>query len=416
MKTCSMCGSSNALLLFTHEKNFVSSSVLDAEPNMPKPRVILTLSQCIDCGFIYNADFDATVINTQYSSQGYISRKNVSGAMSANIVAIKDAILTNYATHKRERNTVHSTKPKLLEIAPGSGDLLAALAPECDFIYTIDPSLVSLDIPNIHHHKHIQAFFDDKVATQIAHNIDLVVFRHLLEHIEDAGAFLRTVVQIVASQALIYIEVPNTPKILSTLRFYELFNDHCGYHQKGVLCDFMAKLSCKCVSEILLYNGQHLGLFFIKNGENLAPIEKSLHNKSEIIFYDKKLGEALNRKICELNTLLKQYSKIALYGAGAHGNTIITYLESENLDKIKLCFDLDVRKQGYFLQSSNIIIKKPCKADFFGIECVLVSSPLYNKEICKFLRKEGFEGDIIISEETLCILNKQRNGYKSMKF
>ncbi|WP_282432280.1 methyltransferase domain-containing protein [Campylobacter troglodytis] len=305
--------------------------------------------------------------------------------------------LANPQSHQKSQ----LAKPKLLEIAPGSGDLLVSLAPECDFIYTIDPSLVSLEVQNIRHHKHIQAFFDEKIATQIDHDIDLIVFRHLLEHIENAGEFLRAVVQIAAPQALIYIEVPNTPEFLGTLRFYELFNDHCGYHQKGVLCDFMAKLSCECVGEILLYNEQHLGLFFVKNAKFLASARKKFTQKSEVIFYDERLGKALNDKACELNTLLKSYSKVALYGAGAHGNTIITYLDSANLDKIALCFDLDTRKQGRFLQGSKIIIKKPCKAEFTGLECILISSPLYEKEICEFLRKEGFMDNIITSEGIL---------------
>ena len=165
------------------------------------------------------------------------------------------------------------------------------------------------------------------------------------------------------------------------------------------------------MGEILLYNEQHLGLFFVKNGKNLgfggekftqkAPKRAQ---KSEVIFYDETLGKALHDKACELNALLKSYSKIALYGAGAHGNTIITYLDSANLDKIALCFDLDTRKQGRFLQDSNIVIKKPCNAEFTGLECVLISSPLYEKEVCEFLRKEGFKGDIIISQKALRVI------------
>ena len=104
MKTCSMCGGSDICLLFTHEKNFVSSSVLDDEPNTPKPKAMLALSQCKACGFMFNADFNADAINEQYASQGYISRKIVSKAMSSNIATIKDAILANYAaTRERER-------------------------------------------------------------------------------------------------------------------------------------------------------------------------------------------------------------------------------------------------------------------------------------------------------------------------
>ncbi|EAI3211004.1 SAM-dependent methyltransferase, partial [Campylobacter jejuni] len=64
--------------------------------------------------------------------------------MSNNIKTIKDKCL-NYIN----KNSI------CLEIAPGSGDMVNALIRNVKFMYTVDPSLVSLEMENINNLKHI---------------------------------------------------------------------------------------------------------------------------------------------------------------------------------------------------------------------------------------------------------------------
>ncbi len=193
-------------------------------------------------------------ISKEYQSKGYFSRKIVSKSMSNNIKIIKDKCLKYI-----DKNST------CLEVAPGSGDMVNALAHEVKFIYTIDPSLVSLEIENVNNLKHIQGFFNYNILkNKLEHKIDFIIFRHLLEHINAPLDFLKNMVKILENNGIIYIEVPNIEEFIKHGRFYEIFNDHCGYYQKNVLINILQTLGCEFIDEIFLYREQHMGLFFKK--------------------------------------------------------------------------------------------------------------------------------------------------------
>ncbi len=174
--------------------------------------------------------------------------------MSNNIKIIKDKCLKYI-----DKNST------CLEVAPGSGDMVNALAHEVKFIYTVDPSLVSLEIENVNNLKHIQGFFNyDILKNKLEHKIDFIIFRHLLEHVNTPLDFLKNIVKILENNGIIYIEVPNIEEFIKHGRFYEIFNDHCGYYQKNVLINILQTLGCEFIDEIFLYREQHMGLFFKK--------------------------------------------------------------------------------------------------------------------------------------------------------
>lgn len=291
----------------------------------------------------------------------------------------------------------NTKKIELLEIAPGRCDLLLSLAKHCHSLLTIDPSNISLEVPNLPKHRHIQGFFDKSIVSKLESKPNLIIFRHLLEHIEHCGEFLRDVLSLAKQNALLYIEVPNAPEWITHLRFYEIFNDHCGQFQEGVLSNFMAELSCECVGKIMLYEDQHMGLFYQKKA-------KFAYTKQENIFYDSTLSNALKQRIAEFNELLAKYENIGLYGAGAHGNTLVSFLKPEILKKIQICFDLDDKKEGKFLQNSEIKIAKPSRENLAKLDLIALSSPLYEKEISEFLQKEGFKGRILQSARGLDLI------------
>lgn len=278
----------------------------------------------------------------------------------------------------------------IIEIAPGSGDLACSLAKDCEFLYTIDPSYVSLDFTATNNHLHIQSFFTlNAIRKHIKHDIKCIIFRHLLEHIDTPREFLEDVVSLVAQDGIIYIEVPNTLEFFENKRFYEVFHDHCGYYQESPLIYILNKLGCTHVETIMLYGKQHLGLFFKK-------MQTSVANNKPIIM-PQSINTSMQQAIQNLNNKLSKYNNIALYGAGAHANSLLSFLSLENKLCILCCYDLDERKIDKYLQHSNIVIKKPCKTQYENIDCILIAAPLYESEILSFLRKDGFRKDIIQS-------------------
>ncbi|HEB9328851.1 TPA: class I SAM-dependent methyltransferase [Campylobacter coli] len=396
---CPLCQNKNSQKeLFKISNVFTSSSKLDQ--NLTQIQTLndynkystkrycrddntITLTQCQNCGYIYNSSFDLDKISKEYQSKGYFSRKIVSKSMGNNIKIIKDKCLKYI-----------DKSSTCLEVAPGSGDMVNALAHEVKFIYTIDPSLVSLEIENVNNLKHIQGFFNyDIVKNKLEHKIDFIIFRHLLEHINTPLDFLKNIVKILENNGIIYIEVPNIEEFIKHGRFYEIFNDHCGYYQKNVLINILQTLGCEFIDEIFLYREQHMGLFFKKNINTLNI------NKLKFELFDENISSSFEKNIKKINSFLSNYLNIAIYGSGAHGNSIVTFID--NPEKIKKCFDLDTRKQGMYLQNSSIIIQEPNVDNFKDVEAIIIAAPLYEEEIIKFLGEKGYKGDIIATEKEI---------------
>lgn len=388
--TCPLCNENiNDKVLF-QTKCHISAGKLNNIPleyleNYEKKRGGLTnisLVQCNNCGYVYNKNFNFELIKKEYTSNNYFSRKIISNSMSDIIKNLRDKILS-------------FNKKNYLEIAPGSGDLAASLAINANAYYTIDPSIVSLEIQRIDNIFHIQNFFDyNLIKNKFKHNIDFIIFRHLLEHIDKPYIFLQDICKIANNNTIIYIEVPNLTEILKHNRFYEFFNDHCGYYQKNTLVNTMNIFGFTLFDEIYPYREQHMGLFFKKNEticESKHPIQ--LYENFHFEFY-----------INKLNEMLLNYKNIAIYGAGAHGNSLINFLSNKNKQKIQKCFDLDERKQGKFLQFSNAEIEKPNIENLKNIDCIVIAAPLYEQEIIKYLRNSGYNKDIIATETEIKIL------------
>lgn len=102
--------------------------------------------------------------------------------------------------------------------------------------------------------------------------------------------------------------------------------------------------------------------------------------------------------------MLLNYKNIAIYGAGAHGNSLINLLSNTNKQKIQKCFDLDERKQSKFLQFSNAKIEKPNIENLKNIDYIIIAAPLYEQEIIKYLRNNSYNKDIIATETEIKIL------------
>ncbi|MFB1640385.1 class I SAM-dependent methyltransferase [Campylobacter molothri] len=335
---------------------------------------------------MYNLTFNPEKISQEYQSEGYFSRKIVSKAMSNVIKTIKDKCLKYI-----DKNSV------CLEIAPSSGDMVNALINEVKFIYTVDPSLISLEIENVNNLKHIQGFFNcDILKSKLEYKIDFIIFRHLLEHINTPLDFLQNVVNLLENNGIIYVEVPNFDELIKHNRFYEIFNNHCGYYQKNILINVLQSLGCEIVDEIFLFREQHVGLFFKKISK------PQILNKLNFNFFDNNVSTLFQKNIAKLNKFLCNYNNIAIYGSGAHGNSIITFIDYP--EKIKKCFDLDKRKQGMYLQNSSIIIQEPNIENFKDIEIIVIAAPLYEKEIINSLREKEYKGGIIATEKEIKLI------------
>ncbi|WP_252972764.1 nucleoside-diphosphate sugar epimerase/dehydratase [Campylobacter helveticus] len=102
---------------------------------------------------------------------------------------------------------------------------------------------------------------------------------------------------------------------------------------------------------------------------------------------------------------MSAFKSVAIYGAGSHANSLITYLSEESCRKIKCAIDKDERRVGSYLQNSNIVIKSNAIKNLQDIECVLMCMPCYERIVFEKELKECFKGKVILSAKGIQYLS-----------
>ncbi|MCR6577670.1 class I SAM-dependent methyltransferase [Campylobacter insulaenigrae] len=407
--SCPLCEFEQLIELFDAHNAFVSVGELQKEPFQSnvdcgyvnytdqycKGELDIKILQCSRCGYIYNSLFDEKKMYEAYSNNKYITPKAISNVMS------------NFAlqlSNKLKRYILEDSVG--LEIAPGSCDILNALHSSFKFLYSVDPSCnTEVLLKNYDNIFHIKDFFNySNIKNKLKHKINFIIFRHLIEHICTPKSFLTDVVSLLENNGIIYIETPNVTEIFSSKRFYELRHEHCGYWNKNTLINVMCDLGCELVEETYFYNRQWFGLIFKKTANKTKY--------SVIHLYNNMLTKELYEAIAELENILDNYQNIAIYGAGGHANSLITYLKTEICMKIKIAIDKDTRRVGTYLQKSNIEIKHNCVSNLIGIDCVLMVMPCYEQnvfeeEIKKSVIEDKYHGDVILTSKGIKVLKNK---------
>ncbi|HEC1770912.1 TPA: class I SAM-dependent methyltransferase, partial [Campylobacter lari] len=213
MCKCMLCDNINSKVRMYNINNVYTSNVIfedtpcvDDSNSYGRGNSDIELVQCVECGFIFNSKFNFDEMIKAYSSDKYYQQKNFSNQLSKHIIETANIILSHIDNKKYSC---------IAEIASGQGDLLRALHKEVDYIYSIDPSPISNSIKGIDNIEHVQTFFDyDSMKNRITRKIDLIICRHVIEHMNNPGESLKDIIKLLDEDGIIYIEVPDIEEII----------------------------------------------------------------------------------------------------------------------------------------------------------------------------------------------------------
>jgi hypothetical protein len=212
--TCPACGHHVAVPFFTAEQPLATlgwpATAAAARRMKPLP---LDFVRCVDCGHIFNAAF-------VYSAVPYSSKPNLmfnSGALwSRFIEGVQRTLLARLPS-----------APTVVEIGHGDGSFLAALAASCPSgrFVGFDPNGAASGIPEVELRSDL--FEPERHLPELQPN--LIVTRHVMEHLTNPLGFLQRVSFVAASLGeapLVYIEVPCIDRLLETGRTVDLYYEH----------------------------------------------------------------------------------------------------------------------------------------------------------------------------------------------
>lgn len=355
---CIICKSNNLRGVYNSTLPY-SSAVLSNTVDEKIAKGNFSLVVCEECNFVFNNSFDRKSIDNYYSSENYVVKNILPGNMSKNIQYIFEEILNRTGNKK-----------VAIEIGSGRGDFAVNLSTQFKQVYTIDPSVDSLENTkeNI---KHFNTFFDYKLLDKIE-SPNLIVARHLLEHLEDPIKFIQEIDNFITNDdCIVYIEIPNFDEIVNSSRFYDLFYDHYGYYYQRVFKKILEETNLEIVDTIEMFDSQHIGYFCKKNSKKEYKFATSQLN----------LNFQFEEQKIKLNRYLEPYNNILIWGAGAHGLSLFYNLSEKNKGNVLNFIDNDISKQKKFIPGSSIEIISSDSLGKSECEIILVSASLYEFEI-----------------------------------
>jgi len=284
------------------------------------PKGTVNLVEDMDTGLVFNAAFDAALLDydTNYQNeQGY------SGVFQRHLDAVREII------------EPHFSGKSLIEIGCGKGYFLEHMQKHGYDITGIDPAYEG-DSPFI-----VKACFEPGLGL----SADVVILRHVLEHIPDPVTFLSSIARANGDKGIIYLEVPCIDWICRHRAWFDIFYEHVNYFR---LSDFRRMFGT--VHEAgHLFGGQYLYVV-----ADLSTMRPPHTEEQDAVRFPDDFLTGIQDVIAGGTTGKRK----AIWGGAAKGTMFAFYMKRAGIT-VDLVVDINPAKQGKFLPSSGLRVLSP---------------------------------------------------------
>jgi len=348
-----------------------------AEAARAATRGDIALGFCDRCSMIHNTAFDASLLSYD---QDYENSLHFSPKFQAYAEDLADQLLRRHGASGLD----------ILELGCGEGDFLKLMAAGgANRCVGFDASYSEASTPtNSDPHLDIkQEFFSPQSHEEKA---DLLISRHVLEHITDPGEFVRTMGQALKDlpTAAIYFEVPNGLWTLRDLGIWDLIFEHCSYFTENSLRRVFETAGFFPSRTSTNFGGQFL---CIEAGRRQAAAAEPAHTVEEIRQLAESFSSHLATKIAAWEARLAEHrsrgQRVVIWGAGSKGVTFLNIVPGGS--DLLAAIDVNPRKAGRYVPGTGQQVHAPDWLRDKDIDVVLVMNPIYESEIQAQLAELG---------------------------
>jgi len=381
---CIVCGASDFEQVL-YQENIAGCTCEPLEKEKFGSEIIgeLDIVMCKGCSHIFNRAVDPAIFSLIYSENHPSGIPNTKGVFDRYHGILAKAI------------SVESCKGKVvLEI--GASDFTFSellLEKGAKKVVAFEPSdLCHNENPDI---IHVRENFSADLVPADAGKIDLVIMRHVLEHMTEPVSIIREISNTLEVGSRLYVEVPNVTDILEKKRIYDFFYEHISYFSQKLLEDLLHLFGFDVLRYTELAKGQHFGLLCQKRE---TPGKVDISKLKTVIPKREEHFNSLRSHVLafkgELADIFKSNKNIAIYGAGAHA-IIVTNLLNLTSQDVRFMLDLSKFKEDKYTPLSHIIIRVPTEEIVKEVDAIVIIASLHQDEIHKHLRgKYHFKGRI----------------------
>lgn len=348
----------------------------DRKSALEAPRGDIHLVFCGYCGHVFNQAFEPgkAKYNSHYENSLHFSPKFQKFAQS-----LAERLVRRYGILDKT----------VVEIGCGKGDFLTLL---CEVGNNrgigFDPSYVEERISNEASKKFtvVRDYYSEKYADW---NADLVICRHVLEHIESPLAFLEMIYHTARNNpaTVIYFEVPNILFTLKDLGIWDIIYEHCGYFSTASLEHVFRTCGFFPISLTKNFGAQFICMEAILSRDSKKRYEITIDKVRELEGYAKSFSAHYYQKVAKwrdrLSSCSKSGEKVVIWGGGSKGVTFLNVMN--RVSGISYVVDINPHKKGKFIPGTGQEIVGPVFLEKYKPDRILVMNVLYENEIRKII-------------------------------
>jgi hypothetical protein len=327
----------------------------------------LSFQRCQACGFVWNAAFspERIVYGPEYENNQGLSPAfqqhltDRAGACAALVAGIG--------------------APAVVEVGCGQGDFLAGLARAVPGVSLrgFDPAWRGVEGEGPAGARITRDLFDEAAVAGGA-GPDLIVARHVIEHMPDPCAFLAGLRRCSGGVTRLVVETPDVDWSLSTGAFHDFFYEHCSLFSAAALDRALAGAGFTVTRLERVFGGQYLWA---------EAVVREAAGSDDFAAYRAYWSQALEAAAAA--------GPVVVWGAGAKGASFAQLLDAD-ASRIATVVDINPAKQGRYLGGTGHPILPPESAAALSPGTVFVMNPAYAEEIGRYLSENGWAADIIV--------------------
>ena len=312
--------------------------------------------------FIQNVEFDDTLISYDKKYQNDQSNSPIFREHLENVYSI---IKSKF-----------KKGDKLIEVGCGKGSFLDIV--EADGFFNYEGYDSAYEGKN-------SKIFSRYLTKSDRIDADIIVLRHVLEHIKSPHSFLKTLKQVFGSNTRIFIEVPQFSWIEKNKVLFDFTYEHVNYFTTKSLCSLFSEVT-SCGD---LFGGQYQ--YCLGSLNSLSNVEWNEFGSNEKWreFNFNNYLENFSNKI----KFLKTKNRIWIWGGSTKGVLFLKHLldiSPKDFNKVAGVVDINKKKQGFYTPSTNIPIISPAQmlAELEVSDFILVMNINYLDEIRTDLKEK----------------------------
>lgn len=345
----------------------------------------LLLYVCKNCGFVFNGQFEQSLLS--YGPM-YDNTQTCSGHFSKYVQDLVRYLVDECGIKGK----------RIVEIGCGKGSFLKLLCETGQNTGVgFDPSYVGPESDLDGRVEYKKQFYGPDCGNL---PVDVVICRHVIEHVSDPAGLLKTIRQGLTNgeEIQIFFETPNLEWILKNEVFWDFFYEHCSYFSKESLITAFSMEGFHIKSMREVFRNQYLWIeaqrssgqrsYDSRSPGQIPALAKRFTDKLELIM------KHWQERLRELYSL----GKIAVWGAGAKGVTFVNLLDP-HCKWIDCVVDLNPEKQGGFVPGTGHPIVSYMDLPRRNVKTAILMNPNYREENQLLMEKSGVKVNLVDKEE-----------------